>query len=746
MKLPTIAAISLSFGCLLGLPMQAKSDGVLAADAPDLKHCSDVSGLIVQPGMSYTPGPDYCTVCKCEDGSPKFCRAVLCQPRPDCTSFRVGTTCCDFICLDDMLPNRPGLNPIGRLPDGTHYPSGGNGIIPHIHENGENSLGMRLAAAILTALMAFVLLLFLVHRLRQRRITAQQYVNAQDVACCHPAAYWHNNDQAHLFLQSPHWKPPSCIIDAPPPYTEADAQRAARSAAFAPGALSSVPSSAPPSYSGPAPPNLQLLNDNRAVNPVSSATAFSVNSLNRRVDAVSRDSPSALATRRDSEGGAGGSGLPPASLGPLAVQLLPAAANSAELREQIQRQRRNLTDHSTRSLPRHHKPPDAGGVQLSVAPDHSGSKGVRTTLTRPSTENDQVIQNSKSTVLNTENLTLPRSSVACGVVATIDNQSITGEVVEVDLVRGSASNQDEGLDLSSANSNIGNEEHADEDENEQNKLSVRKSVLKFEAATAARETPDSSCVRSSSPAAPPSPSRAAASSFAPRDAPQKCSPCSMRGNVTNKPILARCHQAESKQNNHKYPPCSPSSVQHESFTFLGGPHQPTFNAAGDVNPADVSFSDNSFDGYDCDHAEAPRLYPCYSGLHVCSRQPLLPQDQLPASPDVLGKLSRRRRNSVDRNGAACEERVFSSSNGNGSVTIHYTTQPNFNKSKNQLHELHVDGVSDSEVTFRAEQIDRHGADCDQHGEPSERKSATVRAVGDSKSVTVNCASGARNKM
>lgn len=67
-------------------------------------------------------------------------------------SFRLGDSCCDFICIDDVMPS---------------LPEGGDGD----HRQRQSSLGVRLAAAILTALMAFVLLLFLVHRLRQRRIT-----------------------------------------------------------------------------------------------------------------------------------------------------------------------------------------------------------------------------------------------------------------------------------------------------------------------------------------------------------------------------------------------------------------------------------------------------------------------------------------------------------------------------------------------------------------------------------------------
>jgi hypothetical protein len=44
-------------------------------------------------------GPDMCKLCICEMGQPRQCRAVLCTPPPDCKSFQMGNTCCEFICL-----------------------------------------------------------------------------------------------------------------------------------------------------------------------------------------------------------------------------------------------------------------------------------------------------------------------------------------------------------------------------------------------------------------------------------------------------------------------------------------------------------------------------------------------------------------------------------------------------------------------------------------------------------------------
>ena len=72
-----------------------------------------------------------------------------------CNSFRVGKTCCDFICLDDMLPKRP---------DGSGGPGGGLS---------SNDFGLRMVASAVTAILSLTLLLFLIHRLRQRKIRGE---------------------------------------------------------------------------------------------------------------------------------------------------------------------------------------------------------------------------------------------------------------------------------------------------------------------------------------------------------------------------------------------------------------------------------------------------------------------------------------------------------------------------------------------------------------------------------------------
>lgn len=72
-----------------------------------------------------------------------FCYTLLYK---DCKSFRVGNSCCEFICLDDTILNRDGGHDLNA------------------------DLGLRLIASAITAILSLSLLFFLIHRLRQRKI------------------------------------------------------------------------------------------------------------------------------------------------------------------------------------------------------------------------------------------------------------------------------------------------------------------------------------------------------------------------------------------------------------------------------------------------------------------------------------------------------------------------------------------------------------------------------------------------
>ncbi|XP_050713345.1 uncharacterized protein LOC126996668 isoform X4 [Eriocheir sinensis] len=204
---------------ILLLYLVVQGAGEAAADSGKSSwECVALGGERVPNGDMFVPGPDYCTACKCEEGKARVCQAVLCQPPQDCKSFRLGRSCCDFICLDDLLP---------KLPDASS-PS--------------TDLGLRMVASAVTAILSLALLLFLIHRLRQRRLRAQQQYyedqldspmgpnpdSCHNNACCHNAAYCNGNDHVDFFLDGhtpPYslWKPPSFYFpheDAPPPYSE----------------------------------------------------------------------------------------------------------------------------------------------------------------------------------------------------------------------------------------------------------------------------------------------------------------------------------------------------------------------------------------------------------------------------------------------------------------------------------------------------------------------------------------------
>ncbi|KAJ9584307.1 hypothetical protein L9F63_021338, partial [Diploptera punctata] len=153
----------------------------------------------------------------------------------DCKSFRVGNSCCEFICLDDTLPK-----------------TSSDGIGP----DSNTDLGLRLIASAVTAILSLSLLFFLIHRLRQRKIRGRQnrqlsederslgsigyiagslaylpgsmgYLGAgsQD----HHIEFHYEEPPAHY----PLWKPPGNYFprgEAPPPYEEAVAAARAEAA------------------------------------------------------------------------------------------------------------------------------------------------------------------------------------------------------------------------------------------------------------------------------------------------------------------------------------------------------------------------------------------------------------------------------------------------------------------------------------------------------------------------------------
>lgn len=185
-------------------------------------ECVDLHGRTIAPGLHFVPGPDTCTLCVCDNGSPKWCKAVLCSPPQDCKSFRVGNSCCEFICLDDTL---------GK--DGSGHDINAD-------------LGLRLIASAITAILSLSLLFFLIHRLRQRKIRGRQTQLSEDERSLGSIGYiagslgylpgslgcqdFHYEEPPSHY---PLWKPPGNYFprgEAPPPYEEAVAAARAEAA------------------------------------------------------------------------------------------------------------------------------------------------------------------------------------------------------------------------------------------------------------------------------------------------------------------------------------------------------------------------------------------------------------------------------------------------------------------------------------------------------------------------------------
>ncbi|KAK7895249.1 hypothetical protein WMY93_020574 [Mugilogobius chulae] len=98
---------------------------------------------VVNEGYYFTPkGDDPCLSCTCHDGEPEMCVAALCERPQGCQHFRKDPKeCCKFTCLD---------------PDG-------NSLFDSM------ASGMRLIVSCISSFLILSLLLFMVHRLRQRR-------------------------------------------------------------------------------------------------------------------------------------------------------------------------------------------------------------------------------------------------------------------------------------------------------------------------------------------------------------------------------------------------------------------------------------------------------------------------------------------------------------------------------------------------------------------------------------------------
>ncbi|XP_076179455.1 uncharacterized protein LOC143152812 isoform X2 [Ptiloglossa arizonensis] len=196
--------------------------------------CKDQQGRSYESGLYYIPGPEPCTLCVCDNGNPKWCKAFVCKfAEEDCKSSRLGDVCCEYICLDDTLSSLSN--------DKT------DGIGSNTTDATANyDIGLRSVASFVTAVLSLSLLFFLIHRLRQRKIRVcvagrQNRQLAEDQRNLGSMGYLERDGLSHgvpmddipCGASYPLWKPPSNYFprgEAPPPYEEAVAAARAEQA------------------------------------------------------------------------------------------------------------------------------------------------------------------------------------------------------------------------------------------------------------------------------------------------------------------------------------------------------------------------------------------------------------------------------------------------------------------------------------------------------------------------------------
>lgn len=151
-------------------------------------------------------------LCICDNGHAKGCKAVLCTPPQACKSFQIGSSCCEFICLDDALTGN-----VDKQPD----------------------FGIWLIASGVTATLSLTLLFLIVNRFRQRKIRVsanrqnnEEAINRTSIGYI-GGNYMNNGNIEYPFDPNSNqynlWKPSSTYFprgEAPPPYEEAVAQGA----------------------------------------------------------------------------------------------------------------------------------------------------------------------------------------------------------------------------------------------------------------------------------------------------------------------------------------------------------------------------------------------------------------------------------------------------------------------------------------------------------------------------------------
>ncbi|GFY57903.1 hypothetical protein TNIN_432841 [Trichonephila inaurata madagascariensis] len=217
----------LTSGILLSFILWSPVSMTKDAEVDNYQHCLDHKGKEVSHGDRFFPlGSDPCTQCTCLNGKPQMCIAVFCSPPENCRQYHaLSDKCCEFVCLDRDFPNK----------------ASGNSTYPDADTLSTTNLGLRLVASTVTSFLILALLLFMIHRLRQRRLLLmirRFHARRMDNGNAHLSRRFSEDDDGSVGYFVGHdqldfsrydeppppytlWKPPEMYIppgEAPPPY------------------------------------------------------------------------------------------------------------------------------------------------------------------------------------------------------------------------------------------------------------------------------------------------------------------------------------------------------------------------------------------------------------------------------------------------------------------------------------------------------------------------------------------------
>lgn len=170
--------------------------------------CTDWRGNRIKNGVEFRSRQDPCETCTCEEGHSVRCMSVHCAA-PKCSLWEmIEGECCQFHCLEpaDAPRDKNGKINISSI-DHT--------IIHTEAIHGEN-VGLRLIASTVTSFLILALLLFMVHRLRQRRILIMMQMQRMTEDSNNDDTLAYQIDTGYEF--SPYEEPPPPYTPPKPPY------------------------------------------------------------------------------------------------------------------------------------------------------------------------------------------------------------------------------------------------------------------------------------------------------------------------------------------------------------------------------------------------------------------------------------------------------------------------------------------------------------------------------------------------